>query len=409
MVPAAYVELETLPLTPNGKLDRKALPVPESEAYASQGYEPPHGEIEQKLAAIWAEVLKLERVGRHDNFFSLGGHSLLTIPIVAMLEQIGIRILVTDLFAHPSIESLAEYISTKQGLGSRIAGTDEAIPIRKGGAQIPLFLAHTGDGGLLYLPVLSPYIDIQIPIYGLPPRPVNEAPLQTIEGMAARMIKMIRAVQPTGPYRLAGWSSGGSLAYEIATRFIGADQKVEFLGLLDTYYPPGLDDTSQKAATDFDEKEEIFRIIDSEMDPDDDRRLQIDSLRSNLAAMDIATLLQKIKDMSLIPKEYATYSVAQIRARFARAYAMKLAAASYSARQIPIPVHLFVAQEGGRGNPSNGWSLVVPKNQLRVIPVSGTHLSMMRSPHIETLGRSLSQAIRNAAASAHALRTQQNL
>src|SRR6185312_1817761 len=72
MVPAAYVRMERLPLTPNGKLDRKALPAPEQEAYAVRGYEAPVGEIEAKLAAVWAEVLKLEKVGRHDNFFDLG-------------------------------------------------------------------------------------------------------------------------------------------------------------------------------------------------------------------------------------------------------------------------------------------------------------------------------------------------
>src|SRR5262249_23012087 len=87
MVPEAYVRLESFPLTPNGKLDRRALPAPESDAYATAGYEPPQGETETKLAAIWTEVLGLERVGRQDNFFSLGGHSLLAVRMVTRLRQ----------------------------------------------------------------------------------------------------------------------------------------------------------------------------------------------------------------------------------------------------------------------------------------------------------------------------------
>ena len=72
-----------LPLTPNGKLDRKALPAPEGDAYAVRGYEAPVGEIETAVAEIWAEVLKVEHVGRHDNFFDLGGHSLLAVRVVS--------------------------------------------------------------------------------------------------------------------------------------------------------------------------------------------------------------------------------------------------------------------------------------------------------------------------------------
>ena len=82
MVPAAYVRLESLPLTPNGKLDRKALPAPQGNAYAVRRYEPPQGDLETALAAIWAEMLKLERVGRHDDFFALGGQSLLALRVL---------------------------------------------------------------------------------------------------------------------------------------------------------------------------------------------------------------------------------------------------------------------------------------------------------------------------------------
>ena len=111
MVPAAYVRMERLPLTPNGKLDRKALPAPEQEAYAVRGYEAPVGEIETKLAEVWAEVLNLEKVGRHDNFFDLGGHSLLAVRVVSRLQRVlSVEVAIRDLFAHAELADLARHL-----------------------------------------------------------------------------------------------------------------------------------------------------------------------------------------------------------------------------------------------------------------------------------------------------------
>ena len=90
MVPSAFVTLERMPLTPNGKLDRRALPAPELEAYASRQYEAPQGEVEEILAGIWQALLGLERVGRHDNFFELGGHSLLIVQMMERLRRVGL-------------------------------------------------------------------------------------------------------------------------------------------------------------------------------------------------------------------------------------------------------------------------------------------------------------------------------
>ena len=107
MVPAAYVHLDQLPLTPNGKLDRRALPAPESDAYVTHGYQPPQGEMETRLAAIWAEVLKLDRVGRNDNFFELGGHSLLAISLVERMRRQGFQVDVRALFSTSTLAQLA--------------------------------------------------------------------------------------------------------------------------------------------------------------------------------------------------------------------------------------------------------------------------------------------------------------
>jgi amino acid adenylation domain-containing protein len=106
MVPAAYVRMESFPLTANGKLDRKALPAPTADAYGNRSYEPLLNEMEERVAKIWAEVLNLERVGRHDNFFGLGGHSLCAITLVERLRAEGIRVDVRTLFEMPTIAEL---------------------------------------------------------------------------------------------------------------------------------------------------------------------------------------------------------------------------------------------------------------------------------------------------------------
>ncbi|HEV2147503.1 MAG TPA: amino acid adenylation domain-containing protein, partial [Longimicrobiaceae bacterium] len=112
MVPAAYVHLEALPLTPNGKVDRRALPAPEGDAYARRGYEAPQGEVEQALAEIWAEVLRLERVGRWDHFFELGGHSLLAVQVVSRLRQrLGVEVPLAEVFRLPVVAEYARAVA----------------------------------------------------------------------------------------------------------------------------------------------------------------------------------------------------------------------------------------------------------------------------------------------------------
>ncbi|WP_247364753.1 amino acid adenylation domain-containing protein, partial [Ralstonia pseudosolanacearum] len=149
MVPAAYVRLERLPLTPNGKLDRKALPAPEGQAYASTAYEAPQGEVEVALAGIWQTLLGVERVGRHDDFFALGGHSLQAVRLVAQVRtQLGAELGLTELFAQPSLSAVAQAIVRGQGTAlPAITVADRGEPLPLSFAQQRLWFLAQMEGG----------------------------------------------------------------------------------------------------------------------------------------------------------------------------------------------------------------------------------------------------------------------
>ncbi|WP_316399525.1 condensation domain-containing protein, partial [Bradyrhizobium sp. 33ap4] len=157
MVPAAFVPIAALPLTPNGKLDRNALPAPADQAYALAAYEAPQGAVETALARIWAELLGVERIGRHDHFFELGGHSLLAVQVSSRLSQaVGVDLPLSTLFATPVLTDLAASIvellsrSGPQQLPA-IAVVSRHEPLVLSFAQQRLwFLAQLNEGSTNY-------------------------------------------------------------------------------------------------------------------------------------------------------------------------------------------------------------------------------------------------------------------
>ncbi|MBD2814424.1 amino acid adenylation domain-containing protein [Xenorhabdus sp. Flor] len=139
MVPAAFVRLDAFPLTPNGKLDRRALPMPEQDAFARQVYTAPQGETEIALAAIWSELLGIEQISRYDNFFALGGHSLLAVRVMNRIAAFGVKLPLVALFTSPSLASFAEKISAKRNEGrDRLS---EIMPVPRNSA-LPLSFAQ---------------------------------------------------------------------------------------------------------------------------------------------------------------------------------------------------------------------------------------------------------------------------
>jgi len=115
MIPAAYVKLAALPVNANGKVDRKALPAPDGHAFAQRSYEAPQGEVEQQLAGLWQDLLKMEQIGRLDNFFEMGGHSLLAVQLMLRIQQdFSVELSLQDVFLKPVLQELAECIVDKQ-------------------------------------------------------------------------------------------------------------------------------------------------------------------------------------------------------------------------------------------------------------------------------------------------------
>jgi amino acid adenylation domain-containing protein/non-ribosomal peptide synthase protein (TIGR01720 family) len=127
MVPASFVWLDALPLTPNGKVDRRALTL--MKAPASEGFAAPRTPVEERLAAIWCEVLRCEQVGIHDNFLELGGDSILSIQVVARASRAGLRLTPRDLFEHPTVEALAAVVGRTRAVTAEQGAVTGSVPL----------------------------------------------------------------------------------------------------------------------------------------------------------------------------------------------------------------------------------------------------------------------------------------
>jgi amino acid adenylation domain-containing protein len=236
MIPAAFVRMESMPLTFNGKLDRKALPSPETESFATRSYEQPLGEIEAKLAEVWAEVLKLDRVGRHDNFFDLGGHSLLAVQLMLKLQQIipGEALPLRAVLEAPTVERFAVWLINRGEDQQKIL-----VRMRPGTAQrTPFFCVHGAGGNVLSLRPLSMALPADLPVYALQAKGLDGSkPFESVEATARCYVDEIRKVQPHGPYQLGGMSYGTLVAFDMARVLEELGESVSELFLIDCMNP----------------------------------------------------------------------------------------------------------------------------------------------------------------------------
>ncbi|MCH0568879.1 alpha/beta fold hydrolase [Streptomyces sp. MUM 136J] len=199
-------------------------------------YAAPRTSLERDLVQHWQEVLGLEGIGVEDNFFDLGGDSLLALQLASRVRSaLGRTFTVAALVEHPTVADLAARLDGARGDSG--TALDVVLELRSGGSGTPLFCVHPAGGVAWPYARLLPALDDRFPVYGIQSRGLTDpgAVPRTIEEMAADYVQEIRAVQTSGPYALMGWSLGGFVAHAVAGQLEGAGERVALLATLDAF------------------------------------------------------------------------------------------------------------------------------------------------------------------------------
>jgi len=248
MVPQYFTRLDEFPKTPNKKIDRKALPEPDVGSVEVKKVDDGNlSELERQILNIWRNVLNIDSLGINDNFFDMGGHSLLAQSVIQKMNtEIGNSWKIKDLFLYPTVQSIAQKEET-----TSLTKMPLLFPVRKSGNSEPIFIVagiyandyHEKENSyerdfLRYFNNLIINLQADRPIYGLRPRGIyqGEEFHSDVRAMAREYIDEIKKIQPVGPYIIGGECLGGLVAYEIARQLKENGDDIHLLFMLDTYF-----------------------------------------------------------------------------------------------------------------------------------------------------------------------------
>jgi amino acid adenylation domain-containing protein len=420
MVPARFVLLRALPRTPGGKLDRRALPAPPNDRpELPRPYVAARTALEQILADLWRDVLRVDKVGVLDNFFELGGNSVQAAVIINRLQQrLEHAIDVIAMFDAPTVAGLAAHLhEVYPDCVWRLLGEDSpgaphdqracagarpalavrnrrpaaaklAVSLQTEGAESPWFMVHPPGGIVVCYQALALRLGRQRPFYGIRSLGLHgeeDLPAR-MEEMAATYVAAVREIQPRGPYQLGGWSVGGLVALEMAQQLLAQGESINILALLDTS-PTSTADSPL-------ERDQAGREYGLDISLEELARLGPDD--------QLPYLWQHALKLGLVEPGVPLQVVQQVLDDLKRLFHhhMELASA-YTIRPFPGRITLFrpcdapVAISTLR---DRGWGKFASAVDVHFVP--GQHHSMVKEPHVSVLARLLQSCLQRVEACA---------
>jgi amino acid adenylation domain-containing protein len=387
MMPAYFVFLNSFPLNQNGKIDRKALPAPSSQNFLStQIFVAPRTEIEKKLSVIWKELLKVERIGIHDDFFDLGGHSMLAIRVMSRVQEVfGAVVSRRTFYPTFTIAGLAKALEGREEPGNKLA---YAEPIQREGKEPPFFWIGPSARGNSLSGQLGP----NQPFFGMGFEPQIVDRLNgpyRMEEIARHLVLAIREKQPQGPYRLGGFCIGAVVAYEVARQLTMLGTEVGQLVLFEPLNP--LQSARVRLATGL--RRMVIRVgfRFSEL-----RRLGIGELpvyarsRWNGVKCLLTDMVWRISARSRFrTRQFRSPDLEKI---------LFFAASSYEPKPMGCPTVIFRCKDWpmlAAGDPYFGWrDLLTGPSETHEIP--GDHAGIFHEPNVKVLAEKLRACLRTA-------------
>ena len=361
----------------------------------------PATEIERRLLALWQELLGFDGLGVDDNYFALGGTSLVAARLFAEIgRSFGVRLPLTTILEAPTIRGLSRHLDTQ-----RLQHSESLVELKSGGPR-NLFFVHDGDGETLLYLNLARRLPNDLAVFGIEPRRLAGVPLAhwRIEDMAAYYVDQIRRKQPQGPYRLGGMCAGGVIAYEMASQLVHAGEKVEFVVLLDAAAPQAPKRPMRVT------KERLVRLNQALAEAGHEsslvkrtRALAVAILRKSFGALRWE-ILQRATQWS-VRARFRLLRALLARDRqwplFVPALSVREIYDAAEARYVPKPLFgtafVLVRARSGEGGDTPyiqiyadetlGWARLT--NNLAVVDVDGGHSSMLQEHFVDSLAGAL--------------------